>query len=164
MPHGDGQHFALPLPPITAGPTAIPELWRVYPHKKEVYGGVEMDKNEWSLTQVPRLENYRGMIFGCLDEKAEPLVDYLGDMAWYLDLITQKSKGGLEVRGEPPQRWIIDSNWKLGADNFVGDAYHTLMTHRSAVELGLAPPDPKIRVGAGAYQSLQRSRPRRPRG
>nr|ABK27720.1 putative ring-hydroxylating dioxygenase large subunit [Mycobacterium sp. SNP11] len=112
------------------------------PAQKEVYG-VEMDKNEWSLTQVPRLENYGGMIFGCLDEKAEPLVDYLGDMAWYLDLITQKSKGGLEVRGEP-QRWIIDSNWKLGADNFVGDAYHTLMTHRSAVELGLAPPDPKF--------------------
>jgi hypothetical protein len=43
-----------------------------------------------------------------------------------------------------PQRWIIDSNWKLGADNFVGDAYHTLMTHRSMVEIGLLPPDPKV--------------------
>ena len=112
------------------------------PAQEEVYG-VEMDKNEWSLTQVPRLENYGGLIFGCLDENAPPLADYLGDMTWYLDLISKKTQGGLEVRGEP-QRWIIDSNWKLGADNFVGDAYHTLMTHRSAVELGLAPPDPKF--------------------
>ncbi len=42
----------------------------------------------------------------------------------------------------PPQRWVIDANWKTGADNFVGgDGYHTVMTHRSMCELGLLPPD-----------------------
>lgn len=112
------------------------------PAQQDVYG-VEMDKSTWSLTPVPHVDNYRGLIFGCLDDKAPSLADYLGDMTWYLDLITKRSPGGLEVRGEP-QRWIIDANWKLGSDNFVGDAYHTLMTHRSAVELGLVPPDPKF--------------------
>lgn len=112
------------------------------PAQKEVYG-VEMDKEKWSLTQVPRLESYDGLIFGCVDDAAPSLVDYLGEMTWYLELMTKRSRGGLEVRGEP-QRWIIDANWKLGADNFVGDAYHTLMTHRSMAELGLVPPDPKF--------------------
>jgi len=32
-------------------------------------------------------------------------------------------------------------NWKLASENFVGDSYHTLMTHRSMVELGVAPRD-----------------------
>lgn len=99
------------------------------PAQQDVYG-VEMDKSMWSLTPVPHVDNYGGLIFGCLDDKAPSLADYLGDMTWYLDLITKRSPGGLEVRGEP-QRWIIDANWKLGSDNFVGDAYHTLMTHRS---------------------------------
>ncbi|MFB9730386.1 SRPBCC family protein [Haloechinothrix salitolerans] len=112
------------------------------PAQEEVYGAA-MDKERWSLTQVPRLESYNGLIFGCLDESAPTLHEYLGDMTWYIDLFTKRSKAGLEVRGEP-QRWVMDANWKLGADNFVGDAYHTLMTHRSMAELGLVPPDPKF--------------------
>ncbi len=133
------------------------------PAQEEVYG-VEMDKNEWSLTQVPRLENYGGLIFGCLDENAPPLADYLGDMTWYLDLISKKkTQGGLEVRGEP-QRWIIDSNWKLGADNFcrggrlphVDDAPFGGGTGSGAARS-------EIRVAARPYQPLQRSRAWRPR-
>lgn len=103
----------------------------------------EPDKTQWSLTPVPRVDNYNGLIFGCLDAEAPPLADYLGDMAWYLDLMTKRCQGGLEVRGEP-QRWVIDANWKLGSDNFIGDAYHTMMTHRFGMELGLLPPDPKV--------------------
>ena len=38
-----------------------------------------------------------------------------------------------------PQRFIIHSNWKIGADNFVGDSYHTMVTHGSIVKLGMVP-------------------------
>ncbi len=57
VPHGDGQHFALPLPPITAGPTAIPELWRVYPHKKKR----SMGGSRWTRTSgvLPRFRASR---------------------------------------------------------------------------------------------------------
>lgn len=103
----------------------------------------EIDKDEWSLTLVPRVESHSGLIFGCIDADAPSLADYLGDMAWYLDLITKRSAAGLEVRGEP-QRWIIDANWKLGADNFIGDGYHLMMTHRFSMEIGLLPPDPSL--------------------
>jgi hypothetical protein len=43
---------------------------------------------------------------------------------------------GWEVVGEP-QRWVMDSNWKTGAENFAGDDYHILYLHRSIAEVGL---------------------------
>lgn len=136
---GNTSHFRCPYHGWTYKNTG--ELAGV-PAQERVYGAA-MDKVKWSLTQVPRLESYNGLIFGCVDESAPTLVDYLGDMAWYIDLFTKRSAAGLEVRGEP-QRWVVDANWKLGSDNFVGDAYHTLMTHRSMAEIGLLPPDPEV--------------------
>lgn len=112
------------------------------PAGKDAYGN-QLKKSEWGLQPIPKFGIYKGLVFGNLDPDAMPLEDYLGDMLFYLDLVLDRSDGGLEVVGAP-QRWIIDANWKLGADNFVGDAYHTLMTHRSMVELGLAPPDPQF--------------------
>ncbi|MBE3593779.1 MAG: aromatic ring-hydroxylating dioxygenase subunit alpha [Candidatus Carbobacillus altaicus] len=112
------------------------------PAGKEAYGDL-LNKDAWGLISIPRLEIYRGMIFGSLDPQIESLEDWLGDMRWYIDLFTMRSQEGLESIGAP-QRWMVDADWKLGADNFVGDAYHTLMTHRSMVELGLAPKDPQF--------------------
>lgn len=112
------------------------------PAGKQAYGN-KLNKSDWGLRPIPRLGSYKGMIFGSLDPNAESLDDYLGAFKFYLDIVMDRSHGGMEVVGAP-QRWIIDANWKLGVDNFVGDAYHTMMTHRSMVELGLAPPDPKF--------------------
>ncbi len=36
-----------------------------------------------------------------------------------------------------PQRWRIKANWKIGAENFAGDSYHTPHTHASVVDIGL---------------------------
>lgn len=106
----------------------------------QVYGN-EMDKTQWGLRKLPRLESLHGLIFGCLDPKTEPLGDFLGDLQWYLDIMVGRTDRKMEVRGVP-FRWIVESNWKIGAENFAGDAYHTAMTHRSTVELGLSPKDP----------------------
>lgn len=112
------------------------------PAGAEAYGN-KLKKSDWGLRPMPSLDTYKGLIFGSLDPDAEPLEDFLGDMRFYLDIVLDRSDAGLEVVGAP-QRWVVSANWKLGADNFVGDAYHTMMTHRSMVELGLAPPDPKF--------------------
>lgn len=112
------------------------------PAGSEAYGN-KLKKSDWGLRSIPRLDTYKGLIFGSLNDEAESLGDFLGDMRFYLDLVLDRSDAGLEVMGAP-QRWVVASNWKLGADNFIGDAYHTMMTHRSMVELGLAPPDPKF--------------------
>lgn len=110
------------------------------PQKKEAYG-TSLDEGDWDMVQLPRLEIFQGMIFGCLDKNAMSLDEYLGDMKWYLELITKRSEGGLQVVGAP-QRWVIEADWKLPADNFIGDSYHTQTAHQSIVELGLLPNDP----------------------
>lgn len=81
------------------------------------------------------------MIFGSLDADAEPLEEFLGDMKWYFDIMLGRSDGGLEVH-VVPHRWVVRTNWKISSDNFGGDPYHTAMTHRSTVELGISPRDP----------------------
>ncbi|GAB3364542.1 RHO alpha subunit C-terminal catalytic domain-containing protein [Modestobacter lapidis] len=48
---------------------------------------------------------------------------------------TKQSGSGIELRG--PQRWRVKANWKIGAENFAGDMYHTPQTHTSVVEIGL---------------------------
>ncbi|GMA51157.1 hydrogenase [Alicyclobacillus contaminans] len=106
----------------------------------KVYGQ-EMDRSQWSLRKLPRVASYQGMIFGSLNPDAPSLMSFLGDLKWYLDIMLGRSDGGMEVRGVP-QRWIIHTNWKVSSDNFGGDPYHTAMTHRSTVELGISPKDP----------------------
>jgi phenylpropionate dioxygenase-like ring-hydroxylating dioxygenase large terminal subunit len=110
------------------------------PVQKAAYGDA-LDKTALSLHAI-RVESHDGLLFGTLSPDAPSLDDWLGDAGWYLDLWTKRSPAGLEVVG-PPQRWIVDADWKLVGENFTGDSYHTLMTHRSMVELGQAPSDPK---------------------
>ena len=43
------------------------------------------DKTQLGLKRVPRVESWRGMIFGSFDEAIIPLDEYLGDMRFYLD-------------------------------------------------------------------------------
>ena len=92
-------------------------------------------KRGQTLLPAPNLASYNGLIFINMDADAEPLEDFLGDFRFYLDFYTKQSTEGLEVRG--PQRWRIKANWKIGAENFSGDMYHTPQTHTSVVEIGL---------------------------
>ncbi|MGF9714202.1 aromatic ring-hydroxylating oxygenase subunit alpha [Paenibacillus naphthalenovorans] len=118
----------------------------------KVYGG-EMKKDEWGLRPIPQVGVYQGMIFGNLDPNAMPLEDYLGDMKWYMDIMLGRSDGGMEVRGLP-QRWVVNTNWKLVLENFSGDPYHVQTTHRSTVEMGISPQDP-LYAGYGHQVVLQ---------
>ncbi|WP_066396478.1 aromatic ring-hydroxylating oxygenase subunit alpha [Neobacillus mesonae] len=103
--------------------------------------GESMDKSEWGLRMVPRVESYQRMIFGNLDQNAISLEEYLGEMKWYFDIMLGRSDGGMEVTGVP-QRWIAKANWKMTSENFNADPYHVQTTHRSAVEMKLTPTDP----------------------
>lgn len=106
------------------------------PLEKEAYRG-QLDKSQWGLVKVPRLENYKGLIFGNWDESAPALIDYLGDMAWYLDGFLDRREGGTEVVGGV-HKWVIECNWKFAAEQFCSDQYHAPYTHASAIQV-LAP-------------------------
>lgn len=99
------------------------------PRYKEGYCG-GLDKSKWGLIPVPRIESYKGLFFGCFDPDAPSLHEYLGDMAWYLDGLVDRTPGGIEVLG-PPIKWVFRGNWKFAAEQFAGDTYHLATTHIS---------------------------------
>jgi len=106
------------------------------PFHRDAYGGeAGFRRKGQTLLPAPSLDTYNGLIFVSLDPDAPPLREYLGDFAFYLDYYTKQSGSGIELRG--PQRWRIKANWKIGAENFAGDMYHTPQTHTSVVEIGL---------------------------
>jgi len=106
------------------------------PFHEEAYGGEDgFARRDQSLLPAPSMATRNGLIFISLDPDAPPLAEYLGDFAFYLDFYTRQSPAGVELRG--PQRWRIKANWKIGAENFSGDSYHTPHTHASVVDIGL---------------------------
>jgi phthalate 3,4-dioxygenase subunit alpha len=106
------------------------------PFHQDAYGGeAGFRRKGQRLLPAPNLDVYNGLVFICLDPDAEPLPDFLGDFRFYLDYYTRQSAAGIELAG--PQRWRINANWKIGAENFAGDMYHTPQTHASVVEIGL---------------------------
>ena len=104
------------------------------PQFQNAYFG-ELDREQWGLIEVPRVQAYRGLIFACIDPGVPDLNAYLGDARWYLDLAFGLSSEGLEALSGT-QKWTLNSNWKLGAENFAGDNYHTQITHASFITLG----------------------------
>jgi 3-phenylpropionate/trans-cinnamate dioxygenase alpha subunit len=102
------------------------------PYFKEAYHG-ELERGEWGLLPVARLEGYKGLLFATFDPEAPPLLEYLGETTWYLDTFFDRREGGIEVIGGM-HKWVIPCNWKFPAENFGGDNYHVQWTHLSAIK------------------------------
>ena len=90
------------------------------------------DKSALGLKAVPRVDSWRGMIFGCFDPGVMPLADYLGDMRFYLDAFFERFPQGIEFMGAP-HRWLIDANWKLPVENQLGDVNHGPFLHSAII-------------------------------
>lgn len=90
------------------------------------------DKSQLGLKRVPRVESWRGMIFGSFDENIIPLDDYLGDMRFYLDAFFDRFPAGIEFMGAP-HRWVIKANWKLPVENQLGDVNHGAFLHAAII-------------------------------
>lgn len=104
---------------------AIPQIETLYP--------CGIDKEKLGLVEA-RSEIYQGLIFATFDTEVPPLLEALGDMAWYLDTVFGRFE--YEVFG-PPLRSIGEFNWKSGAENWTGDAAHGDITHKTVVDAGL---------------------------
>ena len=95
----------------------------------------ELDTNKWGLIPVAQLDSYKGLVFATFDASAPPLLDYLGDVTWYLDFFFDRHEGGVEVIGGM-HKWVMPANWKMPSENFCGDGYHTAWSHLSATSTG----------------------------
>jgi phenylpropionate dioxygenase-like ring-hydroxylating dioxygenase large terminal subunit len=88
---------------------------------------------KYNLAQVPRVESYRGFIFGTLNADAPPLEDYLGPASQPIDEWLDRHPGArVEVR--EANRIKVKGNWKLAYDNSC-DGYHVVFSHRSLLEM-----------------------------
>ncbi|WP_111510110.1 aromatic ring-hydroxylating oxygenase subunit alpha [Mycobacterium kyogaense] len=91
------------------------------------YEGV-MTKEGMGLRQV-RTESYGGMVFATLDDEAEPLEEFLGDVRQWIDLFMKQGAGyPLKVLGT--HRFKFHGNWKIQLENTT-DGYHFPIVHRS---------------------------------
>jgi phenylpropionate dioxygenase-like ring-hydroxylating dioxygenase large terminal subunit len=104
------------------------------PYQQLAYGDT-LDRTSIQLRQA-RVAEYYGLIFATWNAAAPPLDEYLGAARWYIDFYVRRAD--MEVFG-PPQRWEMSSNWKIPAENFASDAYHTGHLHASIARLGLVP-------------------------
>lgn len=104
------------------------------PFERKAYGD-SLDKSALGLYEG-RVAVYQDLLFASLAPDPPSLEDYLGDMRWYLDLVAGRAP--MEIVG-PAQRWEVATNWKIPAENFMTDAYHTMFSHRSISEIGMAP-------------------------
>ena len=90
------------------------------------------DKSQLGLKRVPRVESWRGLIFGSFDPDIISLEEYLGDMRFYLDAFLERFPAGIEFMGAP-HRWVLDANCKLPVENQLGDVNHGAFLHSAII-------------------------------
>lgn len=110
------------------------------PYLEESYYN-ELDTPKWGLVEIAQVASYKGLIFGNIDPDAPSLVEYLGDVAWYLDGLLDAREGGTVVAAHV-HKISLQGNWKLAAEQHAGDTYHVPITHASASIAALGPNDP----------------------
>lgn len=96
--------------------------------------GQEFDKSRHGLPRLPRVESFRGFVFGTLNLDMPALSEYLGAAGEVLgDWVDRAPGGQLSVRAGV-YRSSYRGNWKLAWDN-AADMYHPFFAHRSLVEI-----------------------------
>ena len=89
------------------------------------------DADNHDLLPVAKVASYKGMVFGSLSAEVPPLEEFLGDYRFFLDLIMDQGRDGMEII---PGRSIYTyrGNWKLQLENPL-DSYHVDITHASYI-------------------------------
>ena len=88
---------------------------------------------KFNVAQVPRVDTYRGFIFGTLNLEMPPLMEHLGAITRPIDEWLDRQPGG-KVAICQANRLKYKGNWKLAYDNS-GDGYHVVFSHRSLLDM-----------------------------
>lgn len=86
--------------------------------------------SKYNLARVPRLETYRGFVFGTLNLDAQSLAGHLGAARSLIDQWLDRYPRAEVIVRSLAHRLIMRANWKLVYDN-AGDGYHPPFSHRS---------------------------------
>jgi phenylpropionate dioxygenase-like ring-hydroxylating dioxygenase large terminal subunit len=146
--HGNTGGFACPYHAWTFG---LDGTLNSVPHRQSLPPSFDMKDPRLALARVPRIENYRGFIFGSLAPEGEDLKTFLGPMTEVLDNLTDRSPdGGIEQAGGIA-RQEYRGNWKLHHEN-ANDTLHPSFVHESSVATARAD---KRDYAAPAYDGHQ---------
>jgi len=105
--------------------------------------GPAFDKTAHNLGRLPRIESYRGFVFGSLNPDVEPLEDWLGAARPVIDWCVQRDEIGPHgIRVARGTDYKVRANWKHQNDNNC-DAYHAPFLHLSTAKMN------EQRYGAG---------------
>lgn len=96
--------------------------------------GPNFDRAAYPLAQVPRVEAYRGFVFGTLNMEAPALAEYLGAARDLLDQWIDRSPTREVFVRSGANRMTYNGNWKLAYDN-AADGYHVAFSHRSLLAM-----------------------------
>jgi phenylpropionate dioxygenase-like ring-hydroxylating dioxygenase large terminal subunit len=102
------------------------------PFRKDAYPA-GIDRERLRLTEA-RTETYQDLVFATWNHDGPSLDEFLGDARWYLDIVVGRAE--MEVVGIP-QKFIVPTAWKIAAENFIADAYHTATVHAFLAKLKL---------------------------
>lgn len=100
---------------------------------EESYGG--LDHREFSLTPVPRVAAYRGLVFASAAADGLGLDEHLGGVKDYIDLFMDVSPTGEIELDTGVQKLKYRGNWKFLPENSLEGDYHGPFIHRVAFEL-----------------------------
>ena len=100
------------------------------PRERDLYGA-GFGRADWGLEEIG-LADFKGLLFATLDKTASPFESWLGeDARWWLEtFVLADPVGGLEML-PGWHRVRVPGNWKLMAEDFIGDNYHVALTHAS---------------------------------
>ena len=85
------------------------------------------------LVAVPRLAEYRGLLFASLVEDVVPIEEHLGGAKAFIDLVVDQGRDGVELL-PGTGTYTFRANWKLQIENCV-DGYHLTSTHPSFMKI-----------------------------
>lgn len=121
------------------------------------YAERPFQNDKYNLAQVPRVESYRGFIFGTLNLDAPTLGEHLGPIRKPIDEWVDRNPGGKIVVCEA-NRLKFKGNWKLAYDNS-GDGYHVVFSHRSLIQTENRFADEATAKGMSYYQTSPDEQP-----
>ncbi len=113
-----------------------------------------LDREDFSLTPVPRIESYRGFVFASLNPDVLELKDHLQGAAKMIDMVVDQSDHGFEVvRGN--STCFYRGNWKLLVENGGADMLHPDFVHATLGEIAARKQRDGAEVHTMQFDSIQ---------
>ncbi len=131
---GNAGGFACPYHAWTFG---LDGALNSVPHRQSLPPTFDLKDPRLALATVPRIESYRGFVFGSLAAEGEGLAEYLGPMAAVIDNFIDRAPDGEIEQAGGVARQEYRGNWKLHHEN-ANDTLHPGFVHESSVSAARA--------------------------